>query len=198
MDKVLKGYAGCSDEFLLNRVKNLIVRLNMCKSSLKSPPKISKPIAGHQFSFRYRQNSRDCNPYSKRRNTQTFSSRGPIQRIPQNRSSSSIEIELLLYFQNVFNKLYEINQNTSMVRHDIEKSCNILIIKQFFLDCYVCESRFYLDLINPIKSMTWITADDLVVALLAVKIKGDNTLIPSALKNKIERQASVQHSICKS
>lgn len=199
MDSILKGYVGRSDEYLLNHVKTLLMRLNPCKSSLKSPPKVIKPITGHQFSFRYRQNSRDYNYNVKRRNTQTFSSRGPTQRIPQNRSSSSsLEIELLLYFQNVFNKLYEINQNTCMVRHDIEKSCNILIIKQFFLDCCVCESRFFIDLIIPIKSKTWVTADDLIVALLAVQFKGDNFFIPNALRKKTERQASVQQSICNS
>lgn len=197
MDIKLKSYVGCTDEFLLVQIQTLISRLNHCRSSIKSPPKVSKPITSHQFSYRYRQNSRDFNHNSKRRNTQIYLSRGSIQLTPQSRSSS-LEIELLLYYQNVFSKLYDQYHNTSMVQHEIEKSCNILVLKQFFLDCCVCESGFFLGLINPIKSKTWVTADDLILALLAVQNKGSNGIINNRLIKKSEGQTSVQQSICKS
>ena len=197
MDNKLKSYAGCTDEYLLVQIRTLILRLNHCRSLIKSPPKVSKPITSHQFSYRYRQNSRDFNHYSKRRSIQIFSSRGSIQLTPQSRSSS-LEIELLLYYQNVFSKLYDQYHNSSMVQHEIEKTCNILVLKQFFLDCCACEHRFYFGLMNAIKSKTWVTADDLIIALSAVQSKAKNGIINNRLMKKSEGQTSVQQSICKS
>jgi hypothetical protein len=74
--------------------------------------------------------------------------------------------------------------------------CSLVIIKQFFLDHYVADSTFFNTLVAPLKGKTWINSDDFLLSMIAVQVKGGNT-VKNRIIRKNEGQWSTQQMLCK-
>lgn len=157
MDHILKSLSTCSDDSLRLKILILLKKFTFYKTS-RSPPKLTKTLtfSSHQLSSRYRRNSREL---ESRRKTDPYSAKKSFNWTTQSRSSF-YEIEGSLLIKNVFNKLFENYRLTQWIKNDLEKQCSPLIVKQFFLDCFVYESLFLNLICSPIENKNWVSCEE--------------------------------------
>ena len=77
--------------------------------------------------------------------------------------SSSYSIDQVLTIQNIFTTLAGSYRNTFWVRGERELEISIIIIKQFWLDCSVCDSVFFGLIMKPIRNKEWINYESFLM-----------------------------------
>lgn len=90
-------------------------------------------------------------PYHKR-----FISKTPKGKV------SSISIDQLILLKNVFEKIGENYSQTSLTRYETEREISISAIKQFWIDCFICDHRLMHLLMQTISDKKWVKCEDFI------------------------------------
>jgi len=195
MDCILKSLSTCTDDSLRLEILTLLKKFTFYKTS-HSPPKPAKTLTptSHQLTSRFRRNSRE---FENRRNTDPYSAKKSFNWSTYSRASS-YEIEGSLLIKNVFNKLFENYRFTQWAQNDMEKKCSPLIIKQFFLDCFIYQSSFFYTISLPILNKDWVSCEEFQECF--ENIQSPNTsFLPT--KNRVipkkKENFTIQKLICK-
>lgn len=195
MDRVLSSFKHYTEESLRFEVNRLLKKFNYYKS-FRSPPKTIRhlPNNSHQLSLRYRRNSREFE--SRRKTTPNSAKKFPL--LTSQPRNSFYEIEASLSIKNVFNKLFDSYQPSQWTNNELEKQCSPLIIKQFFLDCYVGELSFFKALCQPLENKNWISCEDFHESFESIQSRDNRFLVKKNRVNGDNNQNSyVQKLICK-
>lgn len=195
MDRILSSFKHYTEESLRSEVNRLLKKFN-CFKSIRSPPKSIRPMPNnsHQLSLRYRRNSRE---FESRRKT-TPSSAKKIPNLTSQARTSCYEIEASLLIKNVFNKLFSSYQSSEWTNNELEKQCSPLIIKQFFLDCFVGEASFFKALCRPIEKKNWVSCEDFQECFDSIQLRDKRFLMQKNRVNGEKNEDSyVQKLICK-
>ena len=93
--------------------------------------------------------------------------------------NSAYSIDQLLTLQNIFSRIADSYSHTAWVRMKKEPEISIIVIRQFWLDCYVCDSGFYKKLMKPIQTKDWVNSELFVKSFEEVHSQPNWRFFPS-------------------
>lgn len=151
MEKFLDDISKCSSEDAMDFLNTQLNKYFRYKHSKKlTTYNRSQTSISMTSAHKIRPGSRDLRDNNGRRLTQEIN---PIRlsfcKTPKGKTHS-YEIEIALMIHNIFNKIVEQYINTYLVQMNSEKTCNICLIRQFFLDCFVSDENLMNMLLKPI------------------------------------------------
>ena len=143
--------------FLLIELNKYIVQ----KKNLKSPPKSTRGLSILHSSTLHKviKISRDNSSDSQRQKvhqipiTRHHTHRSPVHKM----NGYAIDESLLL--QNVFKKIAETYPAFSSIKETTDLELHVSVLKQFWLDCCVCESYFFNQLMEGLCKRNWVNCD---------------------------------------
>ena len=87
---------------------------------------------------------------------------------------------------------------TFWVRGEEEKEINIVLIKQFWFDCYVCDSVLYGLIMKPIQHKEWVNSEHFEMCFQEIHNENRWGLFSSKkLMNSTKSSFFKQKSLCK-
>ncbi|OMJ81755.1 hypothetical protein SteCoe_17695 [Stentor coeruleus] len=151
MEKILNDISKFSSEDTINFLNAQLEKYFRYKHQKKAMIyNRSQTSISMTSAHKIRPGSRDLRDNNTRRMTQEIN---PIRlsfcKTPKGKTHS-YEIDIALMIHNIFSKIGEQYTNTYLVQMNSEKTCNICLIKQFFLDCFVSDENLMNILLKPI------------------------------------------------
>ena len=190
MELSLKDLSKANDDDKERVLWRLISKIIYSKKQVRSPPKVIRAKSGfHPQDMHHKINTGQNRSHSKRHQIEVpMHIRKLSNKTPQNKLNLQLLDQRLLY-QTLFNKI-----STEYSSQAIQSgSIDVVSIKQFWLDCYVCSQQIMKILMSPIKNKKIVDYETFVDCISDLQSEKSS---PSRIISKKTQNIRIQKMLC--